>query len=96
LIARRTLRDFYEQPGHEDARQALLVWAKIVEKAEWTTPANVRSQFRTVDFVNDRAIFNIGGNKYRLIVRINFSKKIVFVRFLGTHVEYDRIEAGRV
>lgn len=94
LISRRTLREFYEQPGREEAKQPLLSWAKAVEKADWNTPADIRAAYRSADFVeDDRVIFNIGGNKYRLIVRVSFTRKTVWVRFVGTHAEYDRIDA---
>ena len=91
VIAYRTLREFLSR--YPDAIQPLKTWHKIVEKADWDSPNDVKSQVRSVSIVgNDRFVFNIGGNKYRLIVRIKFRCKLVLVRFLGTHAEYDRIK----
>jgi mRNA interferase HigB len=86
------LRDFYEQRGREDAKQPLLAWARIIEHADWSNPAQVKELFGSADFVGDRIIFNIGGNKYRLIVAAKFAYRIFYVRFVGTHEEYDSIE----
>lgn len=91
VIARRTLRQFWEV--HPQAEGALRAWHATVNKAIWRTPADVKRQFGgSVDFVSDnRAIFDISGNKYRLIVHISFAFSRVLVKFIGTHAEYDRI-----
>ena len=74
-----------------------MAWYAIARSAEWTTPADVKEQFRTVSFVGDsRCIFNIAGNKYRLVVKFNYWLQIGFIRFIGTHAQYDRIDAERI
>ena len=96
IIAKRTLRLFWDQ--HPQARTPLQVWHAVVSKAAWNGPADVKAQFgATVDFVADnRVIFDISGNKYRLVVRVAYSHQRVLIKFVGTHAEYDRIEAGSV
>ena len=75
-----------------DARQPLLSWAKTVENADWHTTADIRAIYRSANFMGgDRVIFNIGGNKVRLIVRVSFTRSTVWVRFVGTHADHDRI-----
>ena len=96
IIAKRTLKAFWTV--HNQAEVPLRAWFGIVAKAEWNGPADVREAFgRTVDFVADnRAIFDIGGNKYRLIVHIAYRHKRVLVKFVGTHKDYDRIDPETV
>ena len=91
IIARRTLRGFWER--HAQAEQPLKSWYAIVAAAQWRGPAEVKTQFgTTVDFIGDnRLIFDIGGNKYRLIVHVSYSYGRVLVKFVGTHAEYNRI-----
>jgi mRNA interferase HigB len=92
VIARRTLRQFWER--HPPAEGPLSAWFAAVSKAHWTTPNDVKRQFgATVDFVADnRIVFDIGGNKYRLIVHVSYQFGRVLVKFVGTHAEYDRID----
>ena len=96
VIAKRTLKLFWEV--HADAETPLRVWHSAVEKAEWATPADIKAQLGTsVDFVGDnRVIFDIGGNKYRLIVHVAYAFRRVLVKFVGTHAEYDKIDAETV
>ena len=96
VIARRTLAHFWGL--HPSARASLAVWYVLASKASWRTPQDVKTQFGSnVDFVADnRAIFDIGGNKYRLIVRISYAFKTVLIKFVGTHAEYDRIDPEQV
>lgn len=96
VIARRTLREFWEREPH--AEMPLRAWYTIVDKANWTGPADVKAQFGpTVDFVGDnRVIFDIGGNKYRLIVHFAYAYQRALIKFVGTHKEYDRIDAETV
>jgi mRNA interferase HigB len=95
VIAKRTLRLFWE--ANADAERALRDWYAIAASAEWLGPADIKRQFRNASFVgNSRVVFNIAGNKYRLIVLARYSKKILFVRFVGSHVEYDQIDARTV
>jgi mRNA interferase HigB len=93
VIALRTLRLFWES-DHPQSEKPLRAWHALVSKAEWTGPADVKEQFgASVDFVADnRLIFDIGGNKYRLIVHAAYRYNRVLVKFIGTHGEYDRID----
>ena len=94
VIKRKTLVEFYQQPGHEDAKGALEAWCYEAKHAQWASPADIKALYRSASILKDnRVVFNIAGNKYRLIVRINYDSKTVFVRFIGTHREYDRIDA---
>ncbi len=91
IIAKATLRDFWQREPR--AETPLRDWFSIASKADWTSPADVKDAFgTTVDFVGDnRAIFDIGGNKYRLIVHFAYPFRRGLVKFVGTHKEYDRI-----
>ena len=91
----RTLREFWEH--HADARQPLLDWYRDVNSADWSTPAAVRRRYPRASIVgNDRVVFRIKGNDYRLVVRIFYPGRVVYIRFIGTHAEYDSINAGEV
>ncbi len=95
IIAKSTLRDFWER--FPDAEEPLLSWYREAEKADWDTPAKIKDQYRNASFVGDnRVVFNIKGNDYRLVVKINYGYRVVYVRFVGTHAEYDKIEAKEV
>ena len=91
IIARRTLKKFWST--HPQAENPLRVWFSIVEKSQWNSPQDVKNIFGpTVDFVDDnRIIFDIGGNKYRLIIHVAYQYKRVLIKFIGTHKEYDLI-----
>ena len=95
IIAKRTLREFWER--HSDARQPLLDWHKFVEQANFTAPADVKAMFSSASILpNDRVVFNIKGNTYRLVVHIPYHRGRVYVRFINTHAEYDKINAEEV
>lgn len=96
VIARRTLQLFWER--EPNAETPLKTWYAIVDKASWNGPADIKAQFgATVDFVGDnRVIFDIGGNKYRLIVYFAYAYKRALIKFVGTHKEYDKINAETV
>jgi mRNA interferase HigB len=97
IISRRTLREFWDQRSHRDAEQPLRAWFSEVRRAAWRAPADIKAGYRSASFVGgDRVVFNIGGNKYRLVVAVKYSAQLVFIRFIGTHVEYDDIDAGEV
>ncbi len=86
------LREFW-QAGHASAEQPLRAWHKEVEKADWTCWADVKRSYASADAPgNDRVVFNIGGNKYRLIVKVDYERKKVFIRRVCTHTEYDEIK----
>jgi mRNA interferase HigB len=95
VIALRTLRLFWQK--HPPAQAPLRAWYAIVAKSDWQGPADIKRQFGGVDFVADnRVIFDIGGNKYRLVVHVSYRFKRVLVKFVGTHRDYDRINAETV
>lgn len=95
VIARRTLREFWER--HADAREQLQVWLAVTERADWKSPADIKAVFRSaVVLRGNRIVFNIRGNRYRLIVKIHYNRRIVYIRFVGTHAEYDRIDAETI
>ncbi len=97
IIARKTLRQFWEQPGRRDAEQPLKAWIDEAEDADWKRPQDIKDHYRHASFVgHDRVVFNVAGNKYRLIVAVRYDKGIVYIRFLGTHAEYDKIDAREV
>lgn len=95
IIARRTLRQFWE--NHAQAKGPLQAWYGIVSRASWQGPADVKAMFRSADFLADnRIVFDVAGNKYRLVVRVASSFQRVMIKFVGTHAEYDRIKAEDV
>src|SRR5688500_8326447 len=98
IIAKRTLRQFWENhPRGEAARVPLLVWHSTVEDADWAKPADVKATFGDASILKDsRVVFNIGGNRYRVVVRINYPYRVVYIRFVGTHAEYDKIDAETI
>jgi len=97
IIARRTLREFWSQRGHRDAEQPLRAWFAEVRRAAWRTPAEIKAAHSNASFVgSDRVVFNVGGNKHRLVVAVKYSPQLVFVRFVGTHEDYHDIDAGEV
>jgi mRNA interferase HigB len=97
IISVGTLRNFWIKPGRQDAEQALRTWVHVVRGADWSTPNDVKETFRRADILRgSRAIFDIGGNKYRLVAAIHYRGKRVYIRFIGTHAEYDRIDPETV
>ena len=95
VIAKRTLRELWRQ--YVDAKGLLEAWFREVQRANWASPQEIKDRYASASFVgNDRVIFNIGGNKYRLIVRVNYQYGIVYVRFIGTHADYNRIDVEQV
>ena len=95
IIAISYLRNFWEEnPG---AEQHLKAWIDEVKKAEWSQPAEIKEQYRSVSILkNRRVVFNIKGNDYRLIVHIDYKRHITRVKFVGTHAEYDKINAEEI
>jgi mRNA interferase HigB len=97
IIAIGTLREFWQRPGRRDIEQPLRAWVNIVRSANWSGPADVKRMFGSADIVRaNRVIFNLGGNKYRLVVAVHYRGKRIYIRFIGTHAEYDDIDAGRI
>ena len=90
IIARRTIYEYIQK--NPQSKSALEEWTEKTEKAEWEQFADIKKTFNSVDYVgNQRYVFNIKGNNYRLVVVVKFTPKLVYVRFIGTHSEYDRI-----
>lgn len=98
VIALGTLKDFYESdPAFADARNPILAWYRMVRAADWTNPADVKREMRSASILRDgRVVFNIAGNKYRIVVWINYAWSVVYIRFVGTHAHYDRIDAQTI
>ena len=95
IIAVSTLKEFWRE--HPDAEVPLYEWYAKVSRAQWNSLGDIRKDFNSVDYVgNQRYVFNIKGNGYRLVAAIKFTTKIVYIRFVGTHAEYDRIDVRRV
>jgi len=94
VIKRKTLIEFYRRPGCEDAKGPLDAWWHEAKKADWQSWTDIKKQYGSASpLKGGRVVFNIGGNKYRLVVKINYPTKTVFIRFIGTHQEYDKIDA---
>lgn len=95
VIAKRTLRGYWQT--HPDAEEPLLAWFREAEAASWGSPAAVKATYRSASILaGNRVVFNIKGNRYRLVVRINYPYQVVYIRFVGTHREYDAIDAEKV
>ena len=95
IMTRGRLIRFWSR--HPDAEQPLKAWHSEVTDSTWKNTADIRRHYGTADFVaGNRVIFNIGGNKYRLIAKINYPAQLVFICFLGTHREYDKVDAATV
>lgn len=96
-ISRKALKHFWERSEYADAEQPLRAWFREASSADWKRPSDVKAAYRSASIVgNDRVVFNIAGNKYRIVVRINYAYRVVYVRFVGTHRQYDRINVREV
>lgn len=98
MIALSTLKAFLSRnPAYADAREPVMAWYRQVRSAGWATPTDVKRAIRTASILKDgRVVFNVAGNKYRIVVWINFPYRVVYIRFIGTHRQYDRIDAQTV
>lgn len=95
IIAKSTLRDYWQI--NSKCEQALLSWYKVALKANWSNFNDVKRQFGSCKIVgNDRIVFKIKGNNYRLIIKVSFENQLIWVRFIGTHAEYDLIDAKSI
>lgn len=95
VIARRTLREFWErQPSAEGP---LKTWYDVTNQANWQSPHDIKTQYAHASILKDnRVVFNIKGNDFRLVVWVNYSKQLIYVKFIGTHAEYDAIDATTI
>ena len=95
IIAKKILRDFWNV--HSDSEQQLKAWYQETSKVEWTGPNKIKLEYPSASFLADnRVVFNIKGNHYRLIVKINYDYQMIWIRFIGTHAEYDKINAKTI
>lgn len=95
VIAKKILREFWER--YNDSEEPLKTWYKEASKASWKTPLDIKADYAKASILKGgRVVFNICGNKYRLIIDINFDRQWVFIRFIGTHNEYDNIDANKI
>lgn len=91
VISKRPLREFWEE--YPDSEEPLLAWYREAEDAKWDSPAAVKAQYRSASFPGgNRVIFNIKGNDYRLVVKINYPYSVIYIRWVGTHKDYDKLD----
>ena len=97
IVSHKKLKEFYEAKGYEDSRVALKRWYHSTEKAEWRNLSDIKTDFSSVNYIgNQHYVFNIKGNKYRLVVVIKFVMGYIFIRFVGTHSEYNKIDCSTI
>jgi mRNA interferase HigB len=98
IIALSTLKACWEvNPEHMDAKEPTHAWYRHALAADWSAPADVKQDFRNASILKDgRAVFNIARNKYRLVVWINYSYRLIYIRFIGTHAQYDKIDGQTI
>ncbi len=95
IISKKILGEFWEK--HADSQQQLKSWFREASNTEWESPVDIKNGYPNASFLqNNRVVFNIKGNKYRLIVRISYDYHMVWIRFIGTHAEYDNIDANKI
>lgn len=97
IIAFKTLKEFFETPEYADSEVSLRAWYHDVKTAEWKNANELKSQYRNASIIGDgRVVFNIKGNDYRLVVAIDYEFQVIFIRFIGTHKQYDKIDAKTI
>ena len=98
IISLSTLKVFWaDRSAYQDAQESALAWYRDVSKADWATPSAVKAEFGTASVLNyGRVVFNLASNKYRLVVWINYPFRVVYIRFIGTHKQYNAIDAQTV
>jgi mRNA interferase HigB len=95
IIALGTLREFWRE--HPEAEMPLRAWYAIARRAIWSRPAEIKADYRNASFIaKNRVVFNIKGNDYRLVTAVHYNRGLMFVRFIGTHRDYDRIDAAKI
>ena len=95
VIAKKTLREFWIK--HNDCEQQLKAWYEEASFATWKTPKDIKREYPSASFLEDnRVVFNVKGNHYRLVVKISYSFGMIWIRFIGTHAEYDDIDASTI
>ncbi len=97
VIALSTLKSFLGNPSFADAREAMMAWYRQIRAADWSGPAAIKRDISSASILRDgRVVFNVAGNKYRIVVWINYPYRVVYIRFIGTHRQYDKIDAQTV
>jgi len=97
IIAKSRLKAYWETPGNEKAQPYLIEWYHCCLKQKWKKPQDIKNLFRSASFVaNERVIFNVKGNEYRIICAVDYPRQAMFIKFVGTHKEYDRVTADEV
>ncbi|MFD3266071.1 type II toxin-antitoxin system HigB family toxin [Phenylobacterium ferrooxidans] len=97
VITKGALQRYWETPGRDDAEEPLIAWHAEAKSAAWRSPADIKARYRSASFVSDnRVVFNIGGNKHRLVVHVSYGRGIVLIKFVGSHAEYDKIDVATV
>jgi len=95
VIAKGMLRDFWEL--HSDSEQRLKTWYQEASKAEWTNPRQIRKEYPSASFLpGNRGVFKIKGQHYRLVVKVNYDHQMIWIRFIGTHAAYDKIDVNTI
>ena len=95
VIAKKKLRDYYNK--HKETKNQLEAWHREAKNAEWKNPQEIKEKYAPASIIGgNRVVFKIKGNKYRLVTKINYQMKIVYIRFIGTHKEYDKINAEEI
>jgi len=97
IFSRKTLKEFWELPNYANSEQALKAWYDEAKKATWKTPNEIKAQYTNASILkNGRVVFNIHGNTYRLVIKINYDFGVIYIRFVGTHEAYDKIDVNEV
>jgi mRNA interferase HigB len=97
IIAFRTLKEFFEKPEFADSEVSLRAWYHDAKTAEWKNSHDLKQQYKNASIIGEsRVVFNIKGNKYRLVVAIDYEFQVIFIRFIGTHKHYDKIDVKKI
>lgn len=96
IISRKKLSNHWETRHREDSEQALQSWHQEAKNANWEKPQDIKDCYASASFVGERVVFNIAGNKYRLVVWVNYDYATIYIRFVGTHEEYDSIDVEAI
>lgn len=97
IIAVKTLKDFWGKQKYKDSRQALKAWYWEIKREKWESPHDIKRKYKNASILkNSRAVFNTKGNKYRLVVAVKYDFQLIFIRFIGAHEEYDKIDAENI
>jgi mRNA interferase HigB len=97
IIAFKTLKDFWEKPAYADSEKSLRAWYHDAKSSDWKSSNEMKRQYKTASIIGDgRVVFNIKGNSYRLVVLVDYEFQVIFIRFIGTHKQYDNIDAKTI